>query len=1664
MSQYCQATCGLSCVPPSPPPPSPSPPPPSPPPPSPSPPPPSPSPLPPSLPPPSCVVDGAYTFTGAATSYLTATSRTGLVGGGLGFTLCVWVYRTRTGSGGDRVIDFGNVENGHFNDVVVSFWGSMQYQVDHGIGSAYDQLYASPPSFPASVWTHVAVVQSRASLTDTHGPAQIYWNGVSVATTASMRFPLPVSRANLYVGKSAWSTDLMFTGQMKDLLVWDVALSPAQLDGVRLGGGLPSTPAPLVSMMRTWCGAAPPPPPSPPPRQACTETCHYASDGECDDGGPGAEYSDCSLGTDCTDCGPRRWTIVSGSLYCSVSSDGLCITDGSGNYGDGESCTMQAQVSMTITATEFNTEPGYDFIRIGNAAYSGSTGPTNVQVVAGTTFPPPRDYARDLQPGGRPTAFAPPNCSAPGRVGCVAILPRPARAKPAPGARAALLPPACSSLSNETGCLRLPKPMARTGSEPLGSSEAALQFLERVLLGGSASTYTQSIAAADVDGDGDLDVLLGNYNSPGFSYKSPSQVLLNAGDGTFPTSIALPGMCTETCAFSSDGVCDDGGSGAESSSCTPGTDCADCGPLYFDTRSIAAADVDGDGDLDVLLGNYASPSRVLLNAGNGSFPTSIALPGGSASTTSIAAADVDGDGDLDVLLGNDGSSSQVLLNAGNGVSWTYITLPDNGGLCTETCTSSSDGVCDDGGSDAESNSCALGTDCADCGPRSTNTRSIAAADVDGDGDLDVLLGNDGNPSRVLLNAGDGVSWTSIDLPGGSASTRSIAAADVDGDGDLDVLLGNYNSPSRVLLNAGGGTFLTSIVLPGDYSAGTYSIAAADVDGDGDLDVLLGGSPNSVLLNAGDGTFPTSIALPGDYSAGTYSIAAADVDGDGDPDVLLGNYDSPSVLLNARAADSFPTSIALPNSSSTCTETCTSSSDEVCTDGGSGAVSSSCRFGTDCADCGPRSTTYSIAAADVDGDGDLDVLLGNNGGPSQVLLNAGDSTFPTSITLPGGSAFTYSIAAADVDGDGDLDVLLGNAGTPSRVLLNAGGGDSWTSLALPGGSICTEMCVSSSDGVCDDLLSGGDWWCDLGTDCTDCGPRSFDTRSIAAADVDGDGDLDVLLGNQGTPSRVLLNAGDGTWPTTSIALPGGGAQTNSIAAADVDGDGDLDVLLGNSNSPSRVLLNAGNGTFPTSIALPGRLASSAFENSYTNSIAAADVDGDGDLDVLLGNGGGSRVLLNAGNGTLWTSIELPGGSAFTSSIAAADVDGDGDLDVLLGNDGTPSRVLLNAGDGTSWTSITLPGGGAATKSIAAADVDGDGDLDVLLGSFGTPSRVLPFIQCSDPGSARSRYGNGCVRCPSPTSRRDDVSDVCYECDEHSQLDASGACVACTEGSERVLGAPRCTRCPAGKRQSAAGTACIPCTPGQYVKFQGLFDPDGCLPCLPGSFNPTSGATRCTPCAPATYSSDLGASACSACPRGGFCPVAGAAALSLTFSPCPVGTYNPDNGTSTITSCRSCPAGTANPVPQSIALSACRACLPGSYAAQNGKAICDLCPRGKFTSTSNSTACQPCRSGYVCEEGASASQPCPGGTHANQTVLNLTGYLGSLSECIDCPVGTSCSVGSAVAVPCAPGTYNNESRQETCLKCAPGSFQELAGQTSCIPCTPGYYCAEGAAAAL
>jgi hypothetical protein len=122
---------------------------------------------------------------------------------------------------------------------------------------------------------------------------------------------------------------------------------------------------------RASCGLCPSPPPPPPH----THTPHSHS--------PHSHHPPPSPSTQTSSL--KRWTVLSGGSHCEVTSDGRCITDGIGNYGNYEYCTFRAEVSMTVTTTVFGTESGYDFITIGGTRYSGSTGPMNVQVAAGST-------------------------------------------------------------------------------------------------------------------------------------------------------------------------------------------------------------------------------------------------------------------------------------------------------------------------------------------------------------------------------------------------------------------------------------------------------------------------------------------------------------------------------------------------------------------------------------------------------------------------------------------------------------------------------------------------------------------------------------------------------------------------------------------------------------------------------------------------------------------------------------------------------------------------------------------------------------------------------------------------------------------------------------------------------------------------------------------------------------------------------------------------------------------------------------------------------------------------------------------------------------------------------------------------------------------------------
>ncbi|WP_240592737.1 FG-GAP repeat domain-containing protein, partial [Macromonas bipunctata] len=239
--------------------------------------------------------------------------------------------------------------------------------------------------------------------------------------------------------------------------------------------------------------------------------------------------------------------------------------------------------------------------------------------------------------------------------------------------------------------------------------------------------------------------------------------------------------------------------------------------------------------------------------------------------------------------------------------------------------------------------------------------------------------------------------------------------------------------------------------------------------------------------------------------------------------------------------------------------------------------------------------------DIDGDGDLDAFVGNGEGNTLFLKNNGTASsaaFAVASTNPFGLVDVGSVAKpalVDIDGDGDLDAFVGNWDGDTRFFRNTGNASSAAFAA-----------VSTNPFGLVNVGYGAD---------------------SAFADIDGDGDLDALVGNSAGDIRLFANTGNASSAAFAAAStnPFGLANVGgraSLTVADVDADGDLDILVGNSNGDMLLFANTGAATtlpaFAAAITNPLGLA----HVDSNASPALADIDADGDLDVLVGNSAGA----------------------------------------------------------------------------------------------------------------------------------------------------------------------------------------------------------------------------------------------------------------------------------------------------------------------------------------------------------------------------------------------------------------------------------------------------------
>lgn len=345
----------------------------------------------------------------------------------------------------------------------------------------------------------------------------------------------------------------------------------------------------------------------------------------------------------------------------------------------------------------------------------------------------------------------------------------------------------------------------------------------------------------------------------------------------------------------------------------------------------------------------------------------------------------------------------------------------------------------------------------------------------------------------------------------------------------------------------------------------------------------------------------------------------------------------------------------------------------------------------------------VVIADLTGDGRPDLVVGNYDQQTYVLINDGGSpsNWPRVTLGDRFAAWTYSVAVGDLNGDGRPDVAMGNRyGVRSYVLLNNGGSpDTWTRMGL-------------------------------GNDTT------YPTDVLAIGDLTGDGRPDVVLGNEYATSYVLVNNGGSpdTWLRYPLTVSAPGISTFCVAIGDVTGDGLPDVVMGNNGQQSYVAVN--NGGLPntwSAINLPTSASS-----DYTMAVALADLNGDGWMDIAMGNSGQNYVLMNNRTApATWTKYNLgtPGLSDSTYSLAIADLTGDGRPDVLVGNSDSKYLIANNGGLPNTWTRYTLPGAASeSTCGVAIGDLSGDGRPDVAVANYSRQSYVLlntaavmPFTQ-------------------------------------------------------------------------------------------------------------------------------------------------------------------------------------------------------------------------------------------------------------------------------------------------------------------------------------------------
>ncbi len=330
------------------------------------------------------------------------------------------------------------------------------------------------------------------------------------------------------------------------------------------------------------------------------------------------------------------------------------------------------------------------------------------------------------------------------------------------------------------------------------------------------------------------------------------------------------------------------------------------------------------------------------------------------------------------------------------------------------------------------------------------------------------------------------------------------------------------------------------------------------------------------------------------------------------------------------------------------------------------------------------SSNSLAVADLNGDGYPDLITSNDpdGDSTSVAVSLGSASgsFSAPIFYPV-AGFPGAIAVADLNHDGHPDVIVASTGyTTFYVFLGNGDG----TLQAP-----SAVQIGGESGI----------------------------QQLAVGDFNNDGSIDVAVS---CPSGIgiLLGNGDGTFGTTAFTLGVDSYSGSYLVVADFNNDGLADIAVqdNSESSETQIFLGAGGGTFTFGPLLPPGL-----DSIGPIGLVAADLNGDGKVDLVLGDTHQSIVYIGKGDGTFTSGNTL---DKLAASLALGDFNGDGKPDLVF-SDANDTNISVWTGDGTGAFGAAFGGDLASTSGIyrlVVADFNGDGRSDIAGTTLGTTDQI------------------------------------------------------------------------------------------------------------------------------------------------------------------------------------------------------------------------------------------------------------------------------------------------------------------------------------------------------